>query len=56
MINISKNNFYTAKASPIFTVDIANKTREFHKKIENYKPTALVSLPNLAKKLGNKNR
>ncbi|WED28932.1 diaminopropionate ammonia-lyase [Vibrio sp. DW001] len=52
MLNISKNKFYTGKASPIFNQSAARDARDFHKQIEGYQATPLVSLPNLAEKLG----
>ena len=52
MLNIYRNKFFTGDTCPLFTVDLAKEIREFHKKIDNYKPTPLVSLPNLANKLG----
>ncbi|SLJ85225.1 diaminopropionate ammonia-lyase [Psychrobacter sp. DAB_AL43B] len=52
MLNIAKNNFYTGQTSPLFTVEIAKQVRAFHRQIEGYQPTPLVSLPLLAKRLG----
>lgn len=52
MLNISKNNFYIGQKSPLFTAASAEKIREFHRQIDGYKPTPLVSLPLLAEKLG----
>lgn len=52
MLNISINNFYTGQKSPLFTAETANRIREFHRQIDGYKPTPLVSLPHLADNLG----
>ena len=52
MLNIAKNNFYNAQISPLFTVDIAKQARAFHRQIDGYQPTPLISLPLLAKRLG----
>lgn len=52
MLNVSKNSFYTGQTSPIFNKNIAKQARAFHRQIEGYKPTPLVSLPLLAEKLG----
>lgn len=52
MLNVSKNGFYTGKISPLFNAEAAGKVREFHCQIDAYKPTPLISLPLLAKKLG----
>ncbi|MRI33634.1 diaminopropionate ammonia-lyase [Endozoicomonas sp. OPT23] len=52
MLKFSKNTFYTGTTSPLFTSEIARKVRSFHKKIEGYTPTPLVSLPALAERLG----
>ncbi len=52
MLNLSRNNFYTGQKSALFNAEIAHKVREFHRQIEGYQPTRLVSLPRLAAKLG----
>lgn len=52
MLKISNNAFYTGKTSPLFNESIAQEVRDFHQKIEGYQATPLVSLPNLANKLG----
>lgn len=52
MLNISRNHFYTGESSTLFTAELANKIRQFHSQIEGYQMTPLVSLPQLAKKLG----
>lgn len=52
MLNVSKNSFYMGQRSPLFTAASAEKIREFHRQIEGYQPTPLVSLPLLAEKLG----
>lgn len=52
MLKLSLNSHYLGERSPLFTRDIAQKTRAFHQQIDGYQPTPLVSLPNLAKKLG----
>ncbi len=52
MLNVSKNNFYSGQKSKLFNAEIANKVREFHRQIDGYQATPLVSLPLLAAKLG----
>jgi diaminopropionate ammonia-lyase len=52
MIKVSNNRFYTGETCSLFTTEIAQRTREFHSQIEGYQPTPLVSLPQLAAKLG----
>jgi diaminopropionate ammonia-lyase len=52
MFKVSDNRFYTGELCPLFTRKIAQQTRQFHRQIEGYTPTPLVSLPHLAKKLG----
>ena len=52
MLNVAKNSFYTGQISPLFTVEITKQVREFHRQIEGYQPTPLVSLPLLANRLG----
>ncbi|CAH7033283.1 2,3-diaminopropionate ammonia-lyase [Vibrio chagasii] len=52
MLKISKNSFYTGQVCELFTASQAQQAREFHRQIEGYQPTPLVSLPNLAKQLG----
>lgn len=52
MLSVSKNSFYTGQKSSLFTVESAKKIREFHRQIEDYQPTPLVSLSLLAEKLG----
>ena len=52
MINITKNEFYKGKKSPLFNTDRISQILTFHNKIEDYQPTPLVSLPLLAKRLG----
>ncbi len=52
MLNIAKNNFYNGQQSPLFTVEITKQARQFHRQIDGYQPTPLVSLPLLASRLG----
>lgn len=52
MLKLSKNSFYTGQVCELFTASQAQQAREFHRQIEGYQPTPLVSLPNLAKQLG----
>lgn len=52
MLKISENHFYTGQNSSLFNAESAKKIRKFHCQIDGYKPTPLVSLPMLAKKLG----
>lgn len=52
MISVAKNKFYNGQTSSLFTVEIAQQVREFHRQIEGYQPTPLVSLPLLAERLG----
>jgi len=52
MLKISNNAFYTGKTSPLFNASVAQEVRDFHKQIEGYQATPLVSLPQLAEKLG----
>lgn len=52
MLNIAKNERYTGKSSPLFTKEIANEVRNLHRKIEGYQPSPLVSLSQLANRLG----
>ncbi|EHN71112.1 diaminopropionate ammonia-lyase [Aliivibrio fischeri] len=52
MLKLSKNSFYTGQVYDLFTASQAQQVREFHRQIEGYQPTPLVSLPNLAKQLG----
>lgn len=52
MLNITKNNFYNCQQSPLFTVEIAKQARAFHRQINGYQPTPLVSLRLLAGRLG----
>lgn len=52
MLKLSKNSFYTGKTCELFTAKQALQAREFHRQIEGYEPTPLVSLSNLAKQLG----
>jgi len=52
MLKFSNNQFYTGKTCSLFTKEIAQRTREFHRQIDGYQPTPLISLPQLATKLG----
>jgi len=52
MLKFSNNQFYTGKTCSLFTKEIAQRTREFHRQIDGYQPTPLISLPQLAAKLG----
>lgn len=52
MLKISKNTFYTGKTSPLFNESVAREALDFHKKIEGYQETPLVSLTKLAEQLG----
>ncbi|KZL22796.1 diaminopropionate ammonia-lyase [Pseudovibrio sp. WM33] len=52
MLKIRSNRFRTGETSPLFTTEVAEKTREFHSQIQGYEPTPLTSLPALAKELG----
>ncbi|MBT9243769.1 diaminopropionate ammonia-lyase [Vibrio splendidus] len=52
MLKLSKNSFYTGQVCELFTASQAQQAREFHRQIEGYQPTPLVSLPNLANHLG----
>ncbi|MFA1563052.1 diaminopropionate ammonia-lyase [Aliivibrio fischeri] len=52
MLKLSKNSFYTGQVCELFTAFQAQQTRYFHRQIDGYQPTPLVSLPNLAKQLG----
>lgn len=52
MFKLTSNQYYTGDKSPLFTKDVAESARAFHSQIQAYKPTPLVSLPNLAKRLG----
>ena len=52
MFKLTNNQYYTGGNSPLFTKDVAASARAFHSQIQAYKPTPLVSLPNLAKRLG----
>jgi len=52
MLKVSNNQFYTGETCSLFTTEIAQRTREFHRQIDGYQPTPLVSLPQLASKLG----
>lgn len=55
MFSIIQNEQYTGQSSPLFTKTIAQDVGLLHQKIDGYKPTPLVSLKNLAAKLGIKN-
>ncbi|MGF1741345.1 diaminopropionate ammonia-lyase [Vibrio profundum] len=52
MIAIEKNKFYTGQGCEQFSARIAHQTRVFHRHIEDYQPTPLVSLDHLASFLG----
>ncbi|WP_068088040.1 diaminopropionate ammonia-lyase [Polycladidibacter stylochi] len=52
MLKLHSNRFRTGETSPLFSVEVAKKTRGFHNQIDGYQPTPLVSLPALANKLG----
>lgn len=52
MLKISDNCCYNGNSSPLFTQRVAQQVRDFHKQIDGYTPTPLVSLPKLAEKLG----
>ncbi|WP_263081801.1 diaminopropionate ammonia-lyase [Endozoicomonas sp. Mp262] len=52
MLKFARNQFYTAETSALFTVKNAEQARSFHRQIDAYAPTPLVSLPRLAEKLG----
>ena len=52
MLNIAKNSFYAGQISPLFTVEITKQARAFHRQIDGYQATPLVSLPLLANRLG----
>ncbi|MGF1767660.1 diaminopropionate ammonia-lyase [Enterovibrio makurazakiensis] len=52
MLKVSKNKHFTGQTSPIFSDNVAKEVRAFHQQIEGYAPTPLVSLPELAKRLG----
>lgn len=52
MLELRRNPFHTGETSPLFTADIAAKTRAFHGQIEGYQSTPLTSLPALAEALG----
>lgn len=52
MINMTKNKFYTPQKSALFNADHINQIRAFHRQIDDYQSTPLVSLPVLAKRLG----
>ncbi len=52
MFKLLSNQFFSGEKSPLFTQAIAQSARGFHSQIEGYQPTPLVSLPNLAERLG----
>ncbi|MBV7314056.1 diaminopropionate ammonia-lyase [Shewanella sp. NIFS-20-20] len=52
MLKLTQNAFFTGEISPLFTADIAEQTRQFHQQIEGYLPTPLISLEQLAARLG----
>lgn len=52
MLKVQPNQFYTGVGSSTFTSAAAYETLQFHKKIAGYEPTPLISLKNLATRLG----
>ncbi|MCL1039499.1 diaminopropionate ammonia-lyase [Shewanella submarina] len=52
MLKLTQNAFFNGETSALFTAQIAEQTRQFHQQIEGYKPTPLVSLEQLAARLG----
>lgn len=52
MLRIKENPFYNGIADPIFSVAIAKEAHRFHARIPGYAETPLISLDNLALKLG----
>ncbi|MEB6636316.1 diaminopropionate ammonia-lyase [Acinetobacter baumannii] len=52
MFNIIPNKLYEGQSSPLFTKAIAKDVRQLHKNIPGYIPTPLISLKNLADRLG----
>ncbi|MDD1781841.1 diaminopropionate ammonia-lyase [Enterovibrio sp. ZSDZ35] len=52
MLKVTENKYFTGQTSNIFSAEVAKETRAFHQQIEGYAPTPLVSLPELAKRLG----
>ena len=52
MLKLTQNDFFNGETSDLFTAEVAEKTRQFHQQIEAYQPTPLVSLEQLAARLG----
>lgn len=52
MIKLQANPFYKGLTSPLFTDEQASAALAFHKKINGYKETPLVSLKALAAHIG----
>ncbi|HFK5141523.1 diaminopropionate ammonia-lyase [Enterobacter hormaechei] len=52
MIKSQKNRFYTGASSPVFSINAAREAMTFHRQIPGYQPTPLVSLEQLAARLG----
>lgn len=55
MIKLKSNSFYKGLISELFTEKKAAESMEFHRKIDGYEATPLVSLTHLASYLGLKN-
>lgn len=52
MIKVQSNQFYSGMGSSTFSSVTAHEALQFHGKIPGYKPTPLISLKNLAGRLG----
>ncbi|WP_151802756.1 diaminopropionate ammonia-lyase [Acinetobacter guillouiae] len=52
MFSIGNNKLFSGNISPLFNKETAREVRNLHRKIDGYKPTPLISLEHLAKKLG----
>ncbi|MCK5887558.1 MAG: diaminopropionate ammonia-lyase, partial [Alcanivorax sp.] len=51
-MEIADNRHFNGTLSPLFSVEEAEKARNFHKQVEGYQPTPLQPLDNLAKSIG----
>ena len=52
MLKLTQNAFFNGETSALFTAQVAEQTRQFHQQIEAYQPTPLISLAQLAARLG----
>ncbi|ACA84406.1 diaminopropionate ammonia-lyase [Shewanella woodyi ATCC 51908] len=52
MLKLTQNDFFNGETSELFTAQVAEQTRQFHQQIEAYQPTPLISLEQLAARLG----